>query len=327
MRGCREAGVRIQNLSFQVAALAFLLASLSDSAVAADGTLLGSGKGVDHATLLTQSLVRTSRTFNDLGFTVSPVDSYDYGFENGTMYFADGTYLELFGVHDPETVAKGSEAHAAKGAEGLTWVTIDTSSIEDTTARLKLLGHQMFGPDTVPDPKSWWFKLSGLKRETLPGHRVYFIEYNQKWRDARRQRRLEAWQIKETHRNGAQGLRSVWVAVRNLADAEKLYRDSGFSIGRRVDLPHLHAVGREIATGERAIMLVEPAAISPAAAVVKARTAGFIGYSIRVRDLAKVRAILAENNLSHLAEYDGPYGRSLSVPPAKAGGSWLEFFE
>jgi hypothetical protein len=317
----------IRNLRWPVAALAFLTVSLSGSAVAADGPLLGSGKGVDHATLLTHSLVRTSRTFDDLGFTVSPVDSYDFGFENGTMYFADGTYLELFGVHDPEAVGKGSEAHAVRGAEGLTWVTIDTSSVQDTTARLKKLGHQMFGPDAVPDPNAWWYKLSGFERETLPGHRVYFIEYNQKWRDARRQRRLEAWQIKETHRNGAQGLRAVWVAVRNLANAEKLYRDSGFMLGRRVELPHLNAVGREIATGERAIILVEPATASPAAAVLKARPAGFIGYSIRVRDLAKVKSILAENNLSHLATYDGPYGRSLSVPPDKAGGSWLEFFE
>ena len=320
--------MRIQRSFAQFAiALSLTAASVPAQVAGPDHPVLGSGNGVDHTTLLTHSLVRTSRAFTDLGFTVSPLASYDNGFENSTIWFADGTYLELFGVHDSQAVAKGPEPHAADGPEGLTWVTIDTSSIEYTVGQLKARGHALFGPETLPSPDAWSYKLAGLEGDTLPGQRLYFIEYNRERINARRKAKQEAWRVKETHRNTAKGLAAVWVAVGNLAEAEKLYRDSGFTLGARISLPHLKAVGREIPTKDRDILLIEPAAGSPVAAMLKSRAATFVGQSVRVRSLATARSILAENELSLLAEYSGPYGRSVLIPPAKAGGAWLELFE
>ncbi len=304
-----------------------ILAAAPSLADTADHPVLGSGNGVDHATLLTRSLVRTSKTFSDLGFTVSPLASYENGFENSTIWFADGTYLELFGVHDVELVAKSSESHAADGPEGLTWVTLDTSSITQTVAYLKARGHSLFGPEVLPEPTAWSYKLAGLESDTLPGRRLYVIEYNDDRIKVRREAKLEAWRLKETHRNSAQGLHAVWIAVRSLPEAEKIYSASGFTPGRSIALPHLKAVGREISIGGRAIILMQPAADSPASDLLKNQPATFAGYSLRVQDLSKAKLVLAENGMANMVEHAGPFGRSLLVPPAKAGGSWLELFE
>ena len=309
------------------AALSLTTAVSPAASVAAEHPVLGTGNGVDHATWLTRSLARTSRTFADLGFNVSPVDSYDNGFENGTIFFPDGTYLELFGVHDVGAVASGPESHAAEGPEGLTWVTIDTSSATDTVNYLKTRGHSLFGPESLPNPAAWSYRLAGLEADTLPGRRLYFIEYNDDRVNARRQARPETWRVRETHANGAQGLRSVWVAVRDLAAAENAYRRNGFALGRQIDLPHLQAIGREIPTGDRSIVLVQAAHGSSASTLLGSRSAAFIGASVRVQDLARARSIMAESGVTDFPEYIGPYGRSLLVPPPKAGGSWLELYQ
>jgi hypothetical protein len=297
------------------------------SADAENHPVIGSGEGVDHGTLLTRSLVRTSRVFADLGFTVSPIGSYDNGFENSTVWFGDGTYLELFGVHDAQAVSEGPESHAVSGPEGLTWVTIECGSIEDTVKHLKQRGHALFGPETLPSPETWSYKLAGLEGDTLPGQRIYFIEYNHDRINAGRQSKLESWQAKETHRNTAQALAAVWIAVRSLEDAEASFRESGFTLGERVDLPHLKGVGRRIATKDREILLVQPAADSDAMQSLGSRSSAFIGYSVRVKSLATAQAVLAEGKLDSLPVYVGPHGRSVLIPPDHAGGSWLEFFE
>lgn len=321
--------MRLRDLRIALAAgaLVAITTAVPTGAFAADHPVLGTGHGVDHATWLTRSLAQTSRTFADLGFNVSPVDSYDNGFENGTIYFSDGTYLELFGVHDAQAVAAGSESHAVDGPEGLTWVTIDTSSVADTVNYLEARGHELFGPESLPDPAAWSYRLAGLERDSLPGRRLYFIEYNDERRQTRRQARPETWRVRETHGNGAQGLRSVWVAVRDLAEAETAYRRNGFALGRQFDLPHLQAVAREISTGDRSIVLVQSAADSPVSHRLGSGSAAFIGASVRVQDLARARSIMMESGISDLPEYTGPYGRSLLVPPAKAGGSWLELYQ
>lgn len=312
----------------RVRALIAALVLTSAPAALAAHPVLGTGHGVDHGTLLTHNLVQTSRTYAELGFTIWPIGSHDDGFESSTMYFPDGTYLEIYGVRDANEVAKGTEAHAVAGPDGLTWLTMDTSSLHDAVAFLRQRGHQLDEPFAVPEGPAWRYKLAGLQKDTLPGHWIYFIEYNPAQRAARRAQRPAEWRFKETHRNGAQGLRAVWVAVRKLADAEKQYQQSGFELGRRLELPHLKAVGREVLAGSGAIILVEPAAVdSPAAAFVQATPAAFMGLSLKVAALAQTKTILAEGGLTELRDYAGPFGRSTLVPADKAGGAWLEFFE
>lgn len=67
--------------------------------------LLGSGRGIDHATVLTRDLASTSSMYtNSLGFTVTPYDKYENGFENAG---ADGVIREgLWG--DPRRTPGGN---------------------------------------------------------------------------------------------------------------------------------------------------------------------------------------------------------------------------
>lgn len=297
--------------------------------VAEDETAFGSGRGVDHATVLSKSLVTLSRTYADLGFTVFPYDSYESGFESGMIYFPDLTYLELYGIHDSEAVEQGPESHAVSAPAGVTWLTLHTSSTDQTAAFLRDRGHSLFGPETIPSMRGGWlFKLTGLQGATLPGSRIYFVEYNDKLWDARRLERIEAMRAREAHRNGAQGLHAVWIAVSNLEGAAKTYEDSGFVLGDKLEMPQLRAVGRTVATGDKAILLIEPKDASSAVhSFLESRNARFMGYSIRSNSLERTKAVLAERRDVLAPEYAGRFGKSLLIPPGEAGGAWLEFFE
>ncbi|MFC3078558.1 VOC family protein [Phenylobacterium terrae] len=317
---------RTVRLGFRAFAAAFLLTA---TATWAQSPVLGSGRGVDHVTILSKSLVRLSRTYADLGFTIYPYGSDEGGFENSVVYFPDETYLELYGIHDIAAVAKSSEPHAATAPEGLTWLTLHTSSADRTATHLRGRGHKLFGPDTIKGSTGEWsYKLTGLETDALPGAKVYFIEYNEPVLNASRQRRIDMMRARETHRNGAQGLHAVWVGVKSLADAEKAYRDAGFAVGERFALRALAASAREIRTGGRALLLVEPSTPeSPVRQLLGSRTAAFIGYSVNVVELQQTRSVLTERDLPVAPDYQGRFGRSILIPPEQAGAAWLEFFE
>lgn len=310
---------------------AVFISIVSLISVAATGSelVLGSGRGVDHATLLSKSLINVSRTYADLGFTIYPYGRDEGGFESSILYFPDGTYIDLFGIHNTSLVEAGAEAHAADAPEGLTWLTLHTSSTAHTAAHLRKQGHELFGPEVIPGADGeWFFKLTGLEKNTLPGQRIYFVEYNEQLLEARREQKIGAVRARETHRNGALGLQSVWLAVKDLDEAERAYRGSGFETGRNYNFDQLAAIGREIRTGQRAILLIEPvSADSPVQRLLGSRDAAFVGYSIKADSLEKTRAVLSEREQPLAKDYDGLYGKSLMIPSSEAGGAWLEFFE
>ena len=291
--------------------------------------LLGSGRGIDHATVLTRDLARTSSIYtNSLGFTVTPYSKYENGFENAVVYFADTdkTYLELWGVHDPVVAAKSEIASVLAEPDGLMWLNLHVSSTDATAAYLRARGHELFGPDNIgEDP--WFFRLTGLERSTIPGRRIYFIEYNEAYL-ASRPKNPEKNRLRETHANTAEDLRSAWIAVKDIDAAVAAYQGIGFRVRRGVDLPHLKAKAQELEAGGGTILLVHSeVADSPVSAFLGARSDRMMGASIKVANLATAQSFLTGNAELSLPVYPGIYGRSILVPAEHAGGAWLEFFE
>jgi hypothetical protein len=309
-----------------IAALASLaLGSCSTLDPSAPNPVIGSGRGLDHATVLTRSLAGASATYASLGFKVTPYRKYDNGFESAVIYLADEAYIELFGIHDREAVAKTEQASVLAEPDGFTWLNLHVGSTEAAAAHLRAKGHVLFGPDSIGgDP--WIFKLAGLKEPTLPGNRVYVIEYNDA-DFATRPRNLERKRLRETHANTAQALRSAWIAVKDVDAAARSYADIGFRGTRSIELPQLNARAQELAAGNGTILLVHAAASSgPVVNFLGTRKDRLMGVSVKVASLAAARSSLSPDAKAG-PEYAGPYGRSFLVPASGAGGMWVEIFE
>lgn len=291
--------------------------------------LLGNGRGIDHATILTRDLASTSSVYKTrLGFTVTPYSKYDFGFENAVIYFADSgkTYLELWGVHDPAAAAKSEIASVLSEPDGLMWLNLHVGSTDSTAAYLRARGHELFGPDNFGE-NPWFYRLTGLERSTIPGRLIYFIEYNDAYY-ASRSKDPEKSRLRQTHANTGKGIRSVWIAVKDIDPAVAAYKSIGFKVTRDVKLPHLKAVAKELQAGYGTILLVHSdVPDSPVSKFLGTHTDRMMGASIEVANLATAQLYLAENAKLSLPVYTGVYGRSVLVPAEHAGGAWLEFFQ
>lgn len=292
---------------------------------AAQQPLLGSGRGIDHVTLLTHDVTAAAQRFaEDFGFTVGPARKLSFGFEAAIIYFPDRTYIELYGIHDRKVVGESTEAFALDAPEGVTWVTLDVDSTSRAAAALRKLGKAVFGPYKMPEETNWRYQLTGPEQPFLPGGRVFFIEYNPAVIDRLRADNRALVEAREAHANGAEGLRSVWVAVDDLDAAADAYAAAGLTAESEVELVALSTRAREIRTPGGTILLVqqrrEPGAAPPA-------QAAFSGLTIKVADVDAVRSRVLKQRGVNLQPYAGLYGRSVLVPASLAYGTAIEFFE
>jgi catechol 2,3-dioxygenase-like lactoylglutathione lyase family enzyme len=298
--------------------------------------LLGTGRGIDHVTVLAQRLATTSVVFTDqLGFTVTPRGDQGNGFESSTIYFGDRTYLELYGIRDRTLIAKGEQAHVLEAPDGITWLNLNASSADAAITHLKARGFQPFGPFRFPEPEEgkaeptpWYFKLGGIADSAVPGRDVYFIEYNEPLIEESRRKDPAATVRRQTHANGAEGIHSVWIGVKDLDEAMKTYERMGFERGRMLKFAAVNATARELPAGRGTILLVQPANTgSPASAWLGDRPHRLMGLSIKVKNVAIAGELLAARHRLSTRPYQGLYGKSILVSPTAAGGVWIELFE
>lgn len=291
--------------------------------------LLGSGHGIDHVTILTNDLASAADEYaKRLGFTVGPARAFSFGFEGANIYFADGTYIELYGVHDRAKVASTSEAFALEAPEGVTWVTLHAVPTAETASLLTQRGIPAWGPFDFPeDAKAgeWRFRLTGPEEPVLPGGRIYFVEYNEELRAKSRAEDAAKARAREVHENAAHGLRSVWVAVGDLSAAAARYESAGLIPGPEVRLNVLDANAREIRTPGGALLLVQMRP-EPGTESGGSRDS-FAGISIKTGSLDRIRRLIRESHSLELRPYPGLYGRSILVPARLARGASIEFFE
>lgn len=292
-------------------------------------TLFGVRGGIDHATALVRDLAAVTTTFGDrLGFTVTTY-RYPNGFENRVLYFADGTYLELYPFPDSAQMLTSSEAYMREAPEGLLWNSPVVDDIYHTVTLLRSLGRRVAAPQSHGGSagQAWSFRTAGLD-DPVPGGRLVFIQYN----DSVFSRRDSASQARRkqrtTHSNGAMRMHSVWVATRDLASTADAYADLRLPPGRRVKLPILGAVGREILAGRGTFLLLEPVEDRGAvASFLGRRSDAYMGISIRVSDITATATLLRSRSGLPLEEYRGVYGRSIVIPASHAHGVWIDLFQ
>lgn len=315
-----------------IALLAASMALLSGCASTSDQTsmrqpLLAGGRGIDHVTILTRNLAAASDEYaSRLGFTVGPPRRHSFGLTSASIYFADDTFIELSGVHDGAKVVEVGEGFAVNADEGVRWVTLHSGLITETASFLKQRGIPVWGPFTLPadaKPGQWTRRLIGPEGQVFPGGRLYFVEYNDGLYSERRAEDAADVRTRHVHANSVLGLRSVWVAVRDLRAAAAAYEAAGLIAGPEIRLDVLDTNSREIRTPGGTILLVQTRPETESAGSQDS----FSGISLKTENLDRVRALIRQSQSLELRPYQGLYGRSILVPATLARGAWIEFFE
>ena len=291
--------------------------------------LLGGGHGVDHVTILTSDLAAAANEYaTQLGFTVGTVRDYPFGFSGANIYFEDGSYLELYGIHDAEKVVEVGEGFAVDAPQGVRWMTLHVRPLSETVDLLRERGIPAWGPFDLPEGSGaeWTHRLGGPEEPVFPGGRVYFVEYNDEFLADRDAETLARRRARAIHANDAIGLRSVWIDVQDLEAAAATYESAGLIPGPAIRLDVLDTGAREIRTPGGTILLVQTKP-DAATGTVNLQQDSFSGISIRVRNLDTIRARIREAHSLDLAPYRGLYGRSVLLPAHLARGVSIEFFE
>lgn len=289
--------------------------------------LIGSGRGIDHVTLLTNDVAAAAKRFaDDFGFTIGPIRKLDFGFDAAIIYFSDLTYIELFAISDRDIVGRSCEAFALEAREGVTWVTLDVDSVARVAGFLQKLGTAISARYRVPDnAENWRFQLIEPVQPFLPGGRVYFIEYNDSVRARSRTENKALVERREVHANSAEGLRSVWVAVPDLAAAAAIYASAGMAAGPEFSFSPLSSRAREIRMPGGTILLAQQRPDGQAAA--RPQEARFTGISVKAGNIDAIRTLLRKQRGLELQPYAGRYGRSVLIPAAVGYGTAIEVFE
>src|SRR5207247_2088977 len=114
--------------------------------------------------------------------------------------------------------------------QGALFLALNTSSAKETTKSLRSGGFEVGDPEPgtiidegekrVPTPLWWTVRF---KKTNLPTDPIFFIEY----RDAKswdEESRMAKSDIKSRQPNSAKGITSVWIAVKDLESATKIYK-------------------------------------------------------------------------------------------------------
>jgi len=293
--------------------------------------ILGSGHGVDHVGIAVRDLETAKKTYRDvLGFAVFAGGKHPNGTRNGGPALESG-YLELITFWDRTKTEGGVVAKFLEKHEGLLFLGLDVSSVDDTAKLLRSRGFNIQGPESgsinvdpdqheQPDQPLGSWRLVGLQSGPVPAAQlpakstdaIFFIQYQP-----------------TVHPNTAKKLSSVYMGVRNLEASVKEYESMGFRAARKLAAPQLEAQAQEIEAGQGTILLLQPreSAGKVASFLAERGAEGIMGVSIEVASLQTARSLLEANTKRHFERYAGPYGQSILIPPEFTHGVWIEFFQ
>jgi catechol 2,3-dioxygenase-like lactoylglutathione lyase family enzyme len=288
-------------------------------------SILGTGRGIDHVIVIVRDLGEAARTYTEvLGFTVARGGSFPGGLRNRAAKFAS-TYIEFMSVDPSQAPPDDELVRLLKEREGGYAFGLSVSSAQQTADALRARNFDVTGPtgsslilEGSKDVQRALWQTVAITKPVLPFQPLFFIQY------APRETRSRP----SEHQNTAVDVHSVWIVVKDLETATKGYGALGLRPGRKQRMPQLAAKGREISAGQGVILLLQATDTKgPLASYVAQHGEGVIGMSIEVRDLQIARSLLRSSTKQELNPYNGPYGKSVFVPPAFTHGVWIELFQ
>jgi catechol 2,3-dioxygenase-like lactoylglutathione lyase family enzyme len=217
----------------------------------------------DHAVILVPDLAAAQKTYEQLGFAVSPGGRHEgLGTHNALIRFGVD-YLELLAVHDRDMAMATDRGKAlvdliGSGRGGLASFALATTQIENDAERFARTGLATVGPFAMkrmrPDAKllSWRLLVPHGSSWRVPW--PFFIQWDQS--DGTRL----SWERAGGHANGATQVVGVSVAVRDLDAAADLYdRQLGIDVSTAEAAPAIGGRRRVATLGSCEIALCGPA--------------------------------------------------------------------
>jgi hypothetical protein len=173
--------------------------------------------GIDHLVIVVNDLEKAASDYRQLGFTVVPGGKHPVGSHNALIAFADGSYLEIIAFY--REAADHRWWQPLRQGERLVDYCMQTDDLEGDTRKLRECGVTINDPvpwsRTRPDGYELHWKLSlvtGAQRGVAP-----FLIQDVTPRDERIPRQWE-------HANGAAGIGTLSVAVRELSKVDHWYQ-------------------------------------------------------------------------------------------------------
>lgn len=210
-------------------------------------------KGIDHIVIAVPDLERAIAGFSELGFTVVPGGQHSgLGTHNALIAFADGAYFELIAFR-----VQGSPHpwfNAVRKGGGLTDFCMQTDNLDADVAAFKRAGARISEPFAMERQRPDGYAVKWVLAVAQPpsaGATPFLI------RDATP--RDERVPRERAHRNGASGIRTLTVAVRDVAATRALYQSVLGTRGREVRRDDLEAAGVKVIAGPHELQFIAPA--------------------------------------------------------------------
>lgn len=125
--------------------------------------------GIDHIVIVVKDLEFAGAAFEAAGFTVTPGGSHPTGTHNSLIPFADGSYLELIAIEQPEVAKDHPWFKKMAGKEGFVTFAVGADSLDHELARLASLGiataDRKDGGRLRPDGQQLQWKSAVLQTE------------------------------------------------------------------------------------------------------------------------------------------------------------------
>lgn len=209
-------------------------------------------KGIDHVVIAVADLERAIAGFGELGFTVVRGGRHPgLGTHNALIAFADGAYFELI-AFQVQTSPHPWFAAVRKGG-GLADFCMQTDNLDGDVAAFKRAGARIGEPFAMerqrPDGYTVKWVLSVTQAPDTGA--VPFLIRDVTPRDERVPRQRE-------HPNGAAGIRTLTIAVRDVRAARAFYERVLGTRGREIRRDDLGASGATVAAGPHELQLLAP---------------------------------------------------------------------
>jgi catechol 2,3-dioxygenase-like lactoylglutathione lyase family enzyme len=192
--------------------------------------------GIDHIVVVVRDLDAAASDYERLGFTVVPGGKHPVGTHNALIAFADGSYIELIAFYrsNPEHRWWG----ALQKGEGLVDFCMQTNDMAGDAATLRDAGVRMNDPQPWSRTRPDGYQLKWTLSIPQEGHRgvAPFLIQDQTPREERVPRETN-------HKNVAQGIGTVIVAVEDAIEVRDWYRSLLRRHGEPVERADLDAAG------------------------------------------------------------------------------------
>jgi hypothetical protein len=96
--------------------------------------------GIDHIVIAVKDLALASAAFDAVGFTVTAGGSHPTGTHNSLIPFADGSYLELIAIENPDLARDHPWFKRMGGKDGFVTFAVGADPLDDELERLAALG-------------------------------------------------------------------------------------------------------------------------------------------------------------------------------------------